>query len=127
MQNFIRYSLTAFFGVVVLSDAVGAAKNTELHIVPQEKLISQEAIRVAAKPTYADSFSENIAGKVSDSANITSLQLQIAQSPATKLQNTKPALSPEEAKIKIKNLATNQDITNLAVKIDFLDKLAAGN
>ncbi len=27
----------------------------------------------------------------------------------------------------IKNLATNQDITNLAVKIDFLDKLAAGN
>nr|WP_322744012.1 CHAT domain-containing protein [Nostoc edaphicum] len=27
----------------------------------------------------------------------------------------------------IKNLETNQDITNLAVKIDFLDKLAAGN
>ncbi|MEH2077205.1 MAG: hypothetical protein V7K57_22875 [Nostoc sp.] len=27
----------------------------------------------------------------------------------------------------IKNLETNQDITNLAVKIDFLDKLVAGN
>ncbi|QLE50441.1 hypothetical protein FD724_21640 [Nostoc sp. C057] len=64
MQNFTRYSLTALLSVVVLSDAVEAAKNTELHIVPQEKLISQEAIRVAAKRAYVDSFSENIAREV---------------------------------------------------------------
>ncbi|MEH2410539.1 hypothetical protein [Nostoc sp.] len=64
MQNFTLYSLTVLLGVVVFSDAVEATKNTESQIAQQKKLISQEAIRLAAKPAYADSFSENITSTV---------------------------------------------------------------
>ncbi|MEH2270827.1 MAG: tetratricopeptide repeat protein [Nostoc sp.] len=94
MQNFIRYSLTALFGVIVLSDAVGAAKNTELQIAQQVEPIVQDAIPVAAKPAYADSFSENVAREVFTSVNTASLGLQIAQSEVTKPQNQNSAPSP---------------------------------
>jgi CHAT domain-containing protein/Tfp pilus assembly protein PilF len=88
LPSFTRYSLILLLSGVLLSESVGATPERRLQIAQQ------------AKRAYSDSFSENIARKVSDSANITSLRLQIAQSPATKPQNTKPALSPEEAKIK---------------------------
>ncbi|MBC1224702.1 CHAT domain-containing protein [Nostoc sp. UCD121] len=94
MQNFICYSLTAFFGVIVLSDAVEATKNTELQIAQQVEPIVQDAIPVAAKPAYADSFSENVAREVFTSVNTASLGLQIAQSEVTKPQNQNSAPSP---------------------------------
>jgi CHAT domain-containing protein/tetratricopeptide (TPR) repeat protein len=84
-----RYSAILFLSVVVFSDAVGAKKSTQLQIAQQAKPIFQDDIRVAAKPAYADSFSENITREVFTSVNTASLGLQIAQSPATK-----PAPSP---------------------------------
>jgi CHAT domain-containing protein/Flp pilus assembly protein TadD len=83
LSSFTRRSLILLLSGVFLSESVGATPERKLQIAQQ------------AKQAYSNSFSENIAGKASDSVNITSLQLQIAQSPTTK-----PALSPEEAKIK---------------------------
>ncbi|MBW4446591.1 MAG: DUF2225 domain-containing protein [Spirirestis rafaelensis WJT71-NPBG6] len=88
LPSFTRYSLILLLSGVFLSESVGATPERRLQIAQQPK------------QAYSDSFSENIPGKVPASVNITSLRLQIAQSPATKPQNTKPALSPEEAKIK---------------------------
>ncbi|NEU76225.1 CHAT domain-containing protein [Hassallia byssoidea VB512170] len=88
LPSFTRYSLILLLSGVLLSESVGATPERRLQIAQQ------------AKRGYSDSFAENIPGKVPASVNITSLQLQIAQSPATKPQNAKPALSPEEAKIK---------------------------
>ncbi|MBW4685272.1 MAG: CHAT domain-containing protein [Komarekiella atlantica HA4396-MV6] len=82
LQDFTCYSLTALL-VVVLSDAAGATKNTELQIAQVEP-ISQETIGVAAKRAYADSFSENIVRESFTHVNTATLGLQIAQSPATK-------------------------------------------
>ncbi|MGI8504960.1 MAG: tetratricopeptide repeat protein, partial [Hassallia sp.] len=83
LPSFTRYSLILLLSGVFLSESVGATPERRLQIAQQ------------AKRAYSDSFSQNIAGKASASVNITSLQLQIAQSPTTK-----PAPSPEEAKIK---------------------------
>jgi CHAT domain-containing protein/Flp pilus assembly protein TadD len=88
LPSFTRYSLILLLSGVLLSESVGATPEIRLQIAQQ------------AKRAYSDSFAENIPGKVPASVNITSLRLQIAQSPATKPQNAKPALSPEEAKIK---------------------------
>ncbi|MBW4572693.1 MAG: hypothetical protein KME31_33390 [Tolypothrix carrinoi HA7290-LM1] len=96
LPSFTRYGLILLLTGVLLSESVGATPERRLQIAQQ------------AKRAYSDSFSENIAGKVPRSVNITSLQLQIAQSPATKPQNTKPALSPEEAKIKPLNDKASQ-------------------
>ncbi|OUL29317.1 CHAT domain-containing protein [Nostoc sp. 106C] len=89
LPKLARYSAILLLSVVVLPDAVGAKKSTELQIAQQAKPIIQDDIRVAAKPAYADSFSENITREVFTSVNTASLGLQIAQSPATK-----PAPSP---------------------------------
>jgi CHAT domain-containing protein/Flp pilus assembly protein TadD len=88
LPSFTRYSLILLLSGVLLSESVGATPERRLQIAQQ------------AKRAYSDSFAENIPGKVPASVNITSLRLQIAQSPTTKPQNTKPALSLEEAKIK---------------------------
>ena len=82
LPSFTRYSLILLLSGVLLSESVGATPERRLQIAQQ------------AKRAYSDSFSENIPGKVPASVNITSLRLQIAQSPATKPQNTKPAPSP---------------------------------
>ncbi|NDJ21295.1 hypothetical protein GS682_06505 [Nostoc sp. B(2019)] len=55
---------------------------------------------MAAKRVYADSFSENIAREVFAGVNTAIIGLQIAQSPATKPQNSNSAPSEAEAKIK---------------------------
>jgi CHAT domain-containing protein/uncharacterized protein HemY len=88
LPSFTRYSLILLLTGVLLSESVGATPERGLQIAQQPKR------------GYSDSFSENIFGKVPASVNITSLRLQIAQSPATKPQNINPALSPDEAKIK---------------------------
>ncbi|MDZ7956998.1 MAG: hypothetical protein RMY34_03670 [Aulosira sp. DedQUE10] len=91
-----------FFGTCYqnLAATVGAtSKSTELQITQQAKPIFQDAIRVAAKPAYADSFTKNIAREAFTGINAASLRLQIAQSP-DKPQNTNSAPNEAEAKIK---------------------------
>ncbi|QFS47094.1 CHAT domain-containing tetratricopeptide repeat protein [Nostoc sphaeroides] len=89
-----RYSLTVLLSVVFLSDAVGATSISRwLQIRQQMQADSQKSIDAAVEQGYTDSFSEKIAKKVS--ANV-----KIAQSPDAKPQNTNPAPSEAEAKIK---------------------------
>ncbi|MEA5626322.1 CHAT domain-containing protein [Nostoc sp. UHCC 0251] len=89
-----RYSLTVLLSVLFLSDAVGATSISRwLQIRQQMQADSQKSIDVAVEQGYTDSFSEKIAKKVS--ANV-----KIAQSPDAKPQNTNPAPSQAEAKIK---------------------------
>ncbi|MEH2045436.1 CHAT domain-containing protein [Nostoc sp.] len=89
-----RYSLTVLLSVIFLSDAVGATSISRwLQITQQMQADLQKSIDAAGKQGYTDSFSEKIGKKVS--ANV-----KIAQSPDAKPQNTKPAPSEAEAKIK---------------------------
>ncbi|MEH1861458.1 MAG: CHAT domain-containing protein [Nostoc sp.] len=89
-----RYSLTVLLSVLFLSDAVGATSISRwLQITQQMQADSQKSIDAAVEQGYTDSFSEKIAKKVS--ANV-----KIAQSPDAKPQNTNPAPSEAEAKIK---------------------------
>ncbi|MCC5602672.1 tetratricopeptide repeat protein [Nostoc favosum] len=89
-----RYSLTVLLSVVFLSDAVGATSISRwLQIRQQMQADSQKSIDAAVEQGYTDSFSKKIAKKVS--ANV-----KIAQSPDAKPQNTNPAPSEAEAKIK---------------------------
>lgn len=89
-----RYSLTVLLSVLFLSDAVGATSISRwLQITQQMQADSQKSIDAAVEQGYTDSFSEKIGKKVS--ANV-----KIAQSPDAKPQNTNPAPSEAEAKIK---------------------------
>lgn len=89
-----HYSLTVLLSVLFLSDAVGATSISRwLQITQQMQADSQKSIDAAVEQGYTDSFSEKIGKKVS--ANV-----KIAQSPDAKPQNTKPAPSEAEAKIK---------------------------